>query len=476
MPRGYRRASFLFLLLLALPFAFALEQSFTYDDNGNLISDSKLYHEYNAFNQLIRVRVGGASGNIIEEYGYGAQGDRIFKVSFLSDGSNTTTYYAESDLVREVTSSGSFDTVYYFHQNELVASKDYAGKLLFYHPDHLGSVDLVTDATGVAVETTRYFPFGELVSGGESRFTFTGKERDATDLMYYGARYYHPFFRRFVQPDTVLPDIYDPQQLNRYAYARNNPLKFTDPSGNTPWSAIGGVIGAGIDVISQILFSDHSIFGGTVDYGSAFRSGIASAVGTHVGMAAYSTVSPLFAGAASIASSAAAGAASGGFGAAGFQLASNMISGSSLTSGVYESTLFGATIGGVLGAGSQALSSISSRNSHSSNGYISLPKSPIPSNEFPSQKSLRSFLDSKRTGFTFNPHATARAAGQISSGRIPSRQSIADTIKFGKNYYDPAPGNAPYIKYYNGVYMAYDDANQVVTIVGDKLPKRVILR
>jgi hypothetical protein len=50
--------------------------------------------------------------------------------------------------------------------------------------------------------------------------------------MYYGARYYSAEIGRFVQPDSMLPDIYDPQQLNRYAYVRNNPLKYVDPSGN----------------------------------------------------------------------------------------------------------------------------------------------------------------------------------------------------------------------------------------------------
>jgi len=53
-----------------------------------------------------------------------------------------------------------------------------------------------------------------------------------TGLNYYGARYYNSHIRRFTQPDQNLPDPYDPQQLNRYAYTRNNPLKYIDPSGN----------------------------------------------------------------------------------------------------------------------------------------------------------------------------------------------------------------------------------------------------
>ena len=36
----------------------------------------------------------------------------------------------------------------------------------------------------------------------------------------------------FVQPDALLPDPYNPQALNRYSYALNNPVKYTDPTGH----------------------------------------------------------------------------------------------------------------------------------------------------------------------------------------------------------------------------------------------------
>lgn len=50
--------------------------------------------------------------------------------------------------------------------------------------------------------------------------------------MYYGASYYSPEYRIFVQPDTLFPDPYNPQALKRYAYALNNQVKYTDPSGH----------------------------------------------------------------------------------------------------------------------------------------------------------------------------------------------------------------------------------------------------
>ena len=53
---------------------------------------------------------------------------------------------------------------------------------------------------------------------------------------------------RFLQPDSVVPDYADPQALNRYSYVLNNPLRYTDPSGQLPTSAdivgfVGGWVG-----------------------------------------------------------------------------------------------------------------------------------------------------------------------------------------------------------------------------------------
>jgi RHS repeat-associated protein len=61
---------------------------------------------------------------------------------------------------------------------------------------------------------------------------FTGQRLDNTGLYYYGARYYDPVIGRFISPDTIVPDPYIPQSLNRYSYCLNNPLKFVDPSGH----------------------------------------------------------------------------------------------------------------------------------------------------------------------------------------------------------------------------------------------------
>ena len=64
---------------------------------------------------------------------------------------------------------------------------------------------------------------------------FTGKERDAeTGLDFMEARYYSSAQGRFTSPDVMMgkPEwLVDPQRWNRYAYVRNNPLKYIDPNG-----------------------------------------------------------------------------------------------------------------------------------------------------------------------------------------------------------------------------------------------------
>ena len=107
----------------------------------------------------------------------------------------------------------------------------------YYHLDIMGSVRAVTDDAGATVERHDYKPFGEdtqtLPPPGTDPTRFVGAERDQTGLDYMGARYYSMFAGRFTSVDPVISGaaITDPQQWNRYAYARNNPLAFSDPTG-----------------------------------------------------------------------------------------------------------------------------------------------------------------------------------------------------------------------------------------------------
>jgi len=102
--------------------------------------------------------------------------------------------------------------------------------------DHLGSPTIVADSNSDIVEIDDYDDYGDIVwqSGGVSDYKFLGKELDKeTDLQYFGARYYNSLTGRFVSIDPMLLEnpgrfLADPQQLNSYSYARNNPISWLD--------------------------------------------------------------------------------------------------------------------------------------------------------------------------------------------------------------------------------------------------------
>jgi RHS repeat-associated protein len=92
----------------------------------------------------------------------------------------------------------------------------------------------MTDSNGAQVGTTmKYYPFGAVISGSvNTDKKFTGQRLDSTGLYYYNARYYDAMIGRFISPDKVVQSATCPQCLNRYSYCFNNPLKYSDPSGN----------------------------------------------------------------------------------------------------------------------------------------------------------------------------------------------------------------------------------------------------
>lgn len=127
--------------------------------------------------------------------------------------------------------------------------------------DAVGSVRVVTDDHGAVVERHDYLPFGEECTTGACASNpgvgagqpkkFTGKERDTeTGLDYFGARYYGASTGRFTTVDPVYTwqeNLVDPQRWNRYAYARNNPLRYVDPDGRA------------IDTIADIGFIGYDL-------------------------------------------------------------------------------------------------------------------------------------------------------------------------------------------------------------------------
>jgi RHS repeat-associated protein len=127
-----------------------------------------------------------------------------------------------------------------------IATEHPERRIQYYHADHLGSSNTVTDALGDVTEEHAFYPFGEVrvkrdvgaPKGPASvKYLFTQKEKDEeSGLQYFEARYLAAGLGRFNRVDPLasgMPDdwISSPQKLNHYSYCLNNPLRWTDPDG-----------------------------------------------------------------------------------------------------------------------------------------------------------------------------------------------------------------------------------------------------
>jgi len=110
-------------------------------------------------------------------------------------------------------------------------------RYIYYHLDHLGSPRLATDAAGVKIAEHHYLPFGDerpsQADPSKNTRAFTGHERDdETGLDYMLARYYGSSLARFLSPDKGKNiRLESPQTWDEYTYVDNNPLIYTDPTG-----------------------------------------------------------------------------------------------------------------------------------------------------------------------------------------------------------------------------------------------------
>ncbi|WP_226992859.1 RHS repeat domain-containing protein [Leptospira biflexa] len=131
--------------------------------------------------------------------------------------------------------------------------------MYFFHPDHLGSITMITDGNGNVLaggerggkSHITYKPYGEILRTDSygpdiTKFKYTGQEEDQeSGLYYYKSRYYDSNIARFVSNDgMVFPD--KDQGMNRMMYVEGNPLKWRDRSGNrisTPlaWGIMGAL-------------------------------------------------------------------------------------------------------------------------------------------------------------------------------------------------------------------------------------------
>ncbi|WP_301340977.1 RHS repeat-associated core domain-containing protein [Corallococcus carmarthensis] len=219
--------------------------TYSYDGNGNQVSGPGRTVEYTTFGLPSRVVTSGQDVS----FRYDALKSRVLKRA--SSGESTLTI----EGIYEERRSASGAVTHLFNiggDGRLVAqiswTADGVGGTLppqttYLHPDAQASTETLSNASGGVVERMRFEPFGgrrfpqalgtpEHRSAAGVRQGFTGHGHDdELELINMGGRIYDPTLGRFLSPDRFVAGSAPSQALNRYSYALNNPIRFTDPSG-----------------------------------------------------------------------------------------------------------------------------------------------------------------------------------------------------------------------------------------------------
>ncbi len=210
---------------------------FTYTALGEMLQTPWGTQTFDAFGRLT-----GITGTTQAAFTYNYSGARM-SASFTSGGKTTTRLTPDSLYALE---DGTLVN-YLFDGRRLVARDVDGGARMYLHEDHVGSIVLMTDATGAVSDAIRYDPFGGIVARQVAASTVPvgfafGTFDDASGLLYLHSRYYHPHFGRFVSPDSIVPNIFVPAAWNSYAYCANNPQTYADPSGRAWWQILVAVL------------------------------------------------------------------------------------------------------------------------------------------------------------------------------------------------------------------------------------------
>ena len=152
------------------------------------------------------------------------------RAGMVENGTVTTFSYHNGELLAESSPDG--DTISRYIPGYGVAAgwnRERSG-YHYYHLDEQNSTAYITGSSGEIENRYEYDAFGVLKNSMEelhNRILYTGQQYDQTSGQYYlRARFYNPVLGRFVQED-----VYRGDGLNLYAYCRNNPVVYYDPSG-----------------------------------------------------------------------------------------------------------------------------------------------------------------------------------------------------------------------------------------------------
>ena len=234
--------------------------NYAYDSKGNMTIAGDRAVDYTVFNKPDRIMRNG----IETLFRYGPERNRFYQQQTSGPDITRTRYYGGFEVVenngtvREKTYLGDYlvhNTVRQFGGTAV------ATDVRYLHRDHIGSVDAITDTSGIEIERMAFAPFGSRrqanwensdavfeASLADKTFDnttrgFTDHEHlDAVGFIHMNGRMYDPQIGRFVSPDDYVQFPEFSQSYNRYSYVLNNPLTHTDESGELIPALVYGAV------------------------------------------------------------------------------------------------------------------------------------------------------------------------------------------------------------------------------------------
>jgi RHS repeat-associated protein len=249
---------------------------------------------YNSFNKASLISHNYQRQELVLHYGPDEQ--RV-KTEYKTNGQTTLTkYFPGGGLEVEVSANGSERWLHYLPGGGLYVCDENFDKIGMYYvlTDYLGSWDKVISETGTTLEEYSFDPWGRrrnptnwTYTGVPTSFIFsrgyTGHEMlDAFGLVNMNGRMYDPVLGRMLSPDNYVSSPGSTQAFNRYSYALNNPLVYTDPSGDMPFLVALGYMAVQGIIAGDMAKDTKQGFWGGFAYGFA-AAGLSQGVGALIG-------------------------------------------------------------------------------------------------------------------------------------------------------------------------------------------------